>query len=1518
METRLLITLVMEGRVRAATVDTLSRGIWYLTDGRGEGRSHAVAQVFCDEGACILRSVGGAQLQDEEGNGIEEATLMPLGREAAFSLSGGRARNGASLFVRPAAEGTRSFHKLGIKRDCTLVVGRDDDCAISYASRWVSAHHAELSFEGDAASVRDLGSSNGTFLNGRALAPGATEWLAPGDVVQVMDLTILLGRRFVAMNRPPHLDFALGDVWLPISHANFVERAPEATPDDELPERKPFRPAPRLMRTVHRRTFNVEEPPKAKEPDDTPAIVKMGPSFLMGLSSIFMAANAVSRFVEGASILSTAPSITICVAMLGGMLVWPQIARRYERKRAARDEERRRSAYSDYIAATEARFRDERDEQASILAENRITAVECLRRARELDSRLMGRSPLEPDFMQLRIGTGELLLDADFRWPERRFTMDRDDLLDMARGLSGRPPTLEDAPVVLDLLSSWVTGVSGRSCLRWDLVRSLVAQVSTFHGVADVKVAAVVPQGEAAEWSFLMGLPHTLADDGRTRLVASDERSMRELSGYLARVMAPRLEGQGKRMLSDYGPYHLVLCADRALADSSDVIARLESLQENRGLSLLLLGDGVDDLPRECSAVVELAAPPEESVLYNRSDVAGTRQGFVLDGPVAPPSMEELSLVLSRLDVAGGDETFELPASIGFLETYKAGSVADLDVEGRWSRADSSRSLAAPVGIDSRGSVAMIDPHESFDGPHGLVAGTTGSGKSELLISWILSTAVCFPPEQAAFVLIDYKGGGLADAFDREGLRLPHLAGTVTNLDGAEVSRSLTSLQAELVRRQTLLAEAKRATGDATMDVSAYQRHYAAGELSEPMPHLFVVADEFAELKQQEPEFMDGLVSAARIGRSLGVHLVLATQKPTGVVSDQIQANSRFRVCLRVADASDSKEMIRRSDAAVLEGPGRFILLVGYDERYALGQAAWAGAPYVPREEAEPARDLAVELCDTSGRTVDSLRPPSGGRGEGTELDAVLGEVRRAAAGRKARRLWLPPLERRPTVDGLEARYPGARADDEPWELDPIVGELDDPARQEKRLLTMPLSRVGNVAIYGHATSGREDLALSLVWNMLDVSPDDACAYVVDAGTGVLLAFGGAPQVPDAIPISDVERVSNLFKYLGKVMSDRRTVLGQGYSGLADYNARHCGPERMYSIAVVLNGVAELLELVTNIEERLVSLMREGPRYGIHFVLLSDTQRDVRFRMRASVGQSLVMALADDSDYLAMFGSMRGMALPKGQGRGLVRQGDDLYVFQCAYVANEGAPIQEIISVRVAEEVARRGATTRRVPTLPTILTPALLPQGEYGKGLTVGITGDDFMPIVLGEGRERANLVCAAQTFQCVPFMQACALAAHERGWDVVIVDPTGILGAAPWWTVYGPAGAALGSCEGDGKRRLVLVPNARETFKGSDAALLTSIVCDGGHEGTLLLATASASDLTAIQSCQWGQRLMFRNGIIWIGPGLANAYAFQVVTPPSQLKENMGEGGGYYIHDARARPSKFVSVPDEDGWGS
>ncbi|WP_156900990.1 FtsK/SpoIIIE domain-containing protein, partial [Olsenella profusa] len=955
------VVMVAGGRRFTCTLDASDKAERYLSATGETVRESALGRLSAAEGGVRLTPLGSSTLLLEDGSEAEELLLSAGSATATATLTDARTGEACIVYLRSCDPGARRFHKMALTGDCELLIGGDEGCQLRYASRWVSQRHTELRCRSGVFAVRDLGSTNGTFVNGALLAGGASRQLAPGDVVQVLDLCVQVGRGFLSLNAPQGLTEALGGLAVPIRHAELVRRAPEATPADRIPAQREFWPAPRVVRSVQRRAYNVEEPPAVHKPDDSPAIMKMGPSFLMGLASIFMAASAVSRIMGGADVLSSAPSIAMCVSMMGGMVLWPLIARRYERRKAVREEAHRRSAYSDYLAALERTFIKDGREQSAILRENRVDARTCLGWVHGRDERLMGRGPRDADFMQLRVGTGTLPLEADFRWPETRFSLDADDLVEMARRLSDRPPMLEDVPVAVDLLEDRTLGVAGDPASRWALARSLVLQVAALYAPTDVRIAAIVGEGERDEWGFLAQLPHTLSADGRMRLVATDAAGVRELGALLAREAAGRRGGaEGGRCL--------LLCSDRGLWEASDVVADLLEAEKDLGVSLVFLAPDVAGLPSETVRVAEVG--PREGRLYAREDASSTLVDLVMDAPVAPAEAARAASALARVGLGAGDAAFALPSSLGFLEMYGVRDAADLSVGARWERADASRSLAAPFGVDARGMPAVLDPHEAFDGPHGLVAGTTGSGKSELLVSWILSTCVAFPPEQASFVLVDYKGGGLADAFSRGGMKLPHLAGTVTNLDGAEVARSLASIRAELVRRQRMLAGAKRATGDATMDVSSYQRHWAAGDVAEPMPHLFVVADEFAELKQQEPEFLDALVSAARIGRSLGVHLVLATQRPTGVVTDQIQANSRFRVCLRVADAADSKEMVRRPDAAALEGAGRLILLVGYDERLLQAQAAWAGGPYDP---AGAGGDRAVEAAGSPGAPVAAL-----------------------------------------------------------------------------------------------------------------------------------------------------------------------------------------------------------------------------------------------------------------------------------------------------------------------------------------------------------------------------------------------------------------------------------------------------------------------------------------------------------------------------------------------------------------
>ena len=319
-----------------------------------------------------------------------------------------------------------------------------------------------------------------------------------------------------------------------------------------------------------------------------------------------------------------------------------------------------------------------------------------------------------------------------------------------------------------------------------------------------------------------------------------------------------------------------------------------------------------------------------------------------------------------------GNEISTLPKMISFLDMFGVGKVEHLNSSQRWKENNPVRSLAAPIGVGIDGEQFILDIHQKYHGPHGLIAGMTGSGKSEFIITYILSMAVNYRSDEIAFLLIDYKGGGLTSAFEDpvKGVYLPHLVGTITNLDGSAINRSLISIQSEVTRRQRVFKETASTVEESTIDIYTYQKLYREGKVSEPLPHLIIIADEFAEMKQQEPDFMDNLISIARIGRSLGVHLILATQKPSGIVNDQIRSNTKFRVCLKVQDKADSTDMLKRPEGAEIKETGRFYLQVGYNEFFALGQSAWTGADYYPKDELIIKKDDSVTFIDNMGQIL--------------------------------------------------------------------------------------------------------------------------------------------------------------------------------------------------------------------------------------------------------------------------------------------------------------------------------------------------------------------------------------------------------------------------------------------------------------------------------------------------------------------------------------------------------------------
>ena len=383
-------------------------------------------------------------------------------------------------------------------------------------------------------------------------------------------------------------------------------------------------------------------------------------------------------------------------------------------------------------------------------------------------------------------------------------------------------------------------------------------------------------------------------------------------------------------------------------------ISKFISKAKELNITFVFMSDAKGNVPLGCDSFIFVDSATKGRVVSaeNKEEVTDFEYETI-DDATAKKMVEVLAPVYTEeISLEGA-----LTKNISIFEMFNIFDATDIDLKSRWNSSKVYQSMAAPIGV-TRSGLVYLDLHDKAHGPHGLVAGTTGSGKSELLQTYILSISTLYHPYEVAFVIIDFKGGGMVNQFRN----LPHLLGAITNIDGKEIDRSLKSIRAELQKRQRLFSEA------GVNHIDKYIKKYKSGEVNIPIPHLVLIVDEFAELRAEQPDFMKELISASRIGRSLGVHLILATQKPHGQVDDQIWSNSRFKLCLKVQNQDDSNEVLKSPLAAEIKEPGRTYFQVGNNEIFELLQSAYSGAP--AKTINTNAKEFTIRQINDSGRKV--------------------------------------------------------------------------------------------------------------------------------------------------------------------------------------------------------------------------------------------------------------------------------------------------------------------------------------------------------------------------------------------------------------------------------------------------------------------------------------------------------------------------------------------------------------------
>ena len=1066
-------------------------------------------------------------------------------------------------------------------------------------------------------------------------------------------------------------------------------------------------------------------PPPTQPPPPHTSIIQLLFPVVGGVSMIGFALvyrNTMFLYIAGAMI--------VLLLMMSFGMRWSQ--KRGVRKRAA-DEARR---YAKYLREQDTELAQAGELQRGALARlypdpGRLWTL-LVKRANVWE-----RRPDHRDFLQVRLGTGAVPLDReiDFDLGMNPLAEYQAHSLQEARKLVERRGTLRGEPVVVDLAEIGILAVTGAREHARSWARTLMNQLAAWRAPHDVRLLTAFEPEDAESWEWGKWLPHQRVDPnvpGRFLFA----RSMGELDALLEPELRPRLEqlrriaeaGVGGREIPLVAP-ELVVILDGYSPDhpANELPAFRELLTRARQLKcvLILLCDAREQEPSHIDARLTV---PERG--------AGAWELWGQDAPSIPElfldhvdlgTSEATARTLTPLRLAeGGDGERGLSMNVRLVDLLGLPSADALDPETSWRPRPRALSLRAPIARAADGEILELDLKQSAEGgmgPHGVLVGATGSGKSELLRSLVAGLAATHSPEQLAFVLVDYKGGA---AF-AELSRLPHVAGLITNLqrDLSLVDRMHAALIGEQERRQTMLREAGNLD-----DIVSYQARRDADPSMPPMPDLLVIVDEFAELLTARPEFIDLFVGLGRVGRSLGIHLLLSSQRLDEGRLRGLESHLRYRLCLRTFSAVESKLVLGTQDAYLLPSmPGLGYLKVD-TEKYVQFRAALASGPHLGPAVTEDSTAPAVRVFEPRPgmEHIPVAVEPELSPSAPTELQVL---VDRLTGDRPpVHQVWVPPL---PAAESLDAVLDGApwwRGGERAEGLRTVVGRLDRPSEQRTEPFSLDLAGSGgHVVVVGSPRTGKSTLlrtlAASLIWRY---TPAQVQFYGIDLGGGLLGALNDAPHVGGIAGKLDREAVTRVVRQLRTEVEDREQAFRQaGHESMTD--ARNAGT--FPDIFLLVDGWEAFKREFEGLDRELDELAATGLSFGIHVVVAANRWAEIRPALLDNLGTRLELRLHDAIDSLVS--RQAASSLPADvPGRGLTM---DALHFQAALPRVDGLAEEEGTAAALTELTGAAAehwpdAPAPPIRLLPRELDPRHLPPPSAREGVPFGVEERGLDPV--------------------------------------------------------------------------------------------------------------------------------------------------------------------------------------------
>ena len=1117
----------------------------------------------------------------------------------------------------------------------------------------VSSHHFLMMVENGQVHIEDQNSTNHLYLNGSRISKA---YMRNGDVLSIYTF------RFILRNGALSFENMGSSLILPARRNIKKENSSELPSQDRKNSKYlEYHLSPRTREQLPHEDIILSA---------APSQMRMGGrrgnfAYMLGTGAM-MAANLATGIVSPAALLMR---LTGMISPVANMAMYHKMGKE-EKKQVEEYEAMRQETYRAYIDDQKARIKRIADVQRRVVSAENLSPKECLNTVLNFRKSLWERMPQDSDFLETRLGIGKdkLCVPVKTRADVDGFKMEDDDELEkMSEQIIEETRYVDEMPIRIPFRKYQTVGIVGPENKRMYQLRNMIVELSAQHSFKDLKLVGLFEKKDQNIWGAVRWIPHFSDNTSQVRTIAFDSERVEIVAEQLDEIIKQRrAKGSSDAHNKDQMvlPHYIVIVTDRNLLTKFGLYDVLISNNPSLGMTTVFLGETMYDLPQPCQYIIDLNHEP---FAFEREKY-DERLYFRQDEFIHSNEIEAFARKMSAIELEDRAVISQVPSSISFLGGYHVNSIDDLHILERWNNSEPYETLAAPIGMMAGDKVFSLDIRsgEKAHGPHGLLAGTTGSGKSELLQTWILSMAVNYHPHDVNFVIIDYKGGGMSDLLEP----LPHVVGKITNID-RNIGRSLLSLKSELKRRERLFAEAQ------VNNIDKYQRAFKNGQVTECLPHLIIVTDEFAEMKKEEPEFMAELNSVATTGRSLGIHMLLATQKPAGVVNDQINSNSRFRICMKVQDVADSREMLKRPDAAMITQAGRAYVKVGEDELFEMFQSFYSGAEYSEERLKEPQNDNLVRVVGVVGNRINPL-PKKKKSNQDTEdqLTAIIKYINKLCDVMKIEKLegpWKEELKKWIPLESLTNKkkmFNGEKWPGSYKELKVPIGVYDIPALQDQGTLFLNFDETGHYGIYGNPQSGKTTLLKTIIMSLgMHYRPDEVNISIIDSGGWSLTEFAKMPHVKEVIRNDEENRILAFSITINQEIENRKKIFREhSVNSLRAYHETVSGdiPAKI----VIIDNYSSLLEQYPDFESVTNNIAANGASYGIYLIYTNVSTVGMRYKFTQMITGAIALQMSEKGEYSNVVGPIANVSLPYNAGRALMRNVPPV-AFQAAMYIDE-------------------------------------------------------------------------------------------------------------------------------------------------------------------------------------------------------------------------------------------------------